>query len=260
MADDVQITGDTARQSPIGVGFVLTRSDCMPDPQRVIEHARSLGEELRLVSGDEATLSFDVASGGGLFVTFIPVPHPETASTPRSVLTPTVEDLLTAGAHFIVAVTDRPGSPRDLDAALVRLAAAVVRSTSAVAVVPWPGVGFLDAGAFVDMAMEAVDGASIPTALDIAIEVRATDRERVVLLTRGMVRPGREELLVTTRGAPGDAIEFAFAIGGWLLDDPRVRIPTGDTVGRSATERVRVQRTKHPDDPSTTVVQLDLGS
>lgn len=242
----------------VDLAFVLTRSDSPPEFAAIIDNARTLGQRLAHAGGDGSTLSFDIDGGGALWVTFIPVPYPDTAHESHSLLAPTAEQLLTADAHVIVAATNLPGSVRDRDAALLRLTAAVLRSTSAVAAMPSPDVGLLHAPLFDNLAAQALDADSIPALLAVGLSVTTAASGRTAVLTRGLARHEREELLVTTTAVASDALDFACAIADWLLCNPTEGLPTGDTVGRSADERVTVARVAHPDDPTRTVVHLDL--
>ena len=44
----------------------------------------------------------------------------------------------------------------------------------------------------------------------------------------------------------------------WMVQDPDKHLPTGDTVGRTAEERVTVQRVANPMGAGPEVIRLDL--
>ncbi len=54
------------------------------------------------------------------------------------------------------------------------------------------------------------------------------------------------------------AFEFTWMMCRWLITDPGKQLPTGDTVGRSADEKITVQRVPSPTGEGPEVVRLDL--
>ena len=81
---------------------------------------------------------------------------------------------------------------------------------------------------------------------------------RMSFLTHNLPRYGREDLYVTCRIEGKGALDFVYAMLRWMLVDPDKQFPTGDTVGRTPEQKVRVQRVPSPIDDAVQVVRLDL--
>jgi len=78
------------------------------------------------------------------------------------------------------------------------------------------------------------------------------------MLTHGLVRYGREEFFVTASQGGKAAMDFIVGLARWMLMDPNKQLPTGDTVGRTPHEKVRVQRVPNPTGEGPEVIRLDL--
>ncbi len=64
-------------------------------------------------------------------------------------------------------------------------------------------------------------------------------------------------LVTVSRGGGNEALLFALDMLGYVLDRG-APLPDGDTVGRTAEEKVRVQYVPSPIDPSRRLVKLEL--
>jgi len=91
-----------------------------------------------------------------------------------------------------------------------------------------------------------------------AAVVRSSPDERMSMLTHGLVRYGREEFFVTASQGGKAAMDFIVGLARWMLMDPNKQLPTGDTVGRTPHEKVRVQRVPNPTGEGPEVIRLDL--
>ena len=49
-----------------------------------------------------------------------------------------------------------------------------------------------------------------------------------------------------------------FGLVRWMLSDPNKHLPTGDTIGRDADEKLVVQRVPNPTGRGPEVIRLDL--
>jgi len=87
----------------------------------------------------------------------------------------------------------------------------------------------------------------------------ASDGGRTSILTLGAQNMlGVPDIMVTcARGGGNDALGFALDMLGYVLHRG-APLPDGDTVGRTAEEKVRVQYVASPVDPARRVVKLDL--
>jgi len=86
----------------------------------------------------------------------------------------------------------------------------------------------------------------------------AEPRGRVSVVTHGMTRCGRGEFGITESAPGSGSLDLALSMAGWMLAEPDKQLPTGDTVGRSADEKLRVQRVPNPTGSGPAVIRLDL--
>ncbi|MEQ9325480.1 MAG: hypothetical protein RIF41_40310 [Polyangiaceae bacterium] len=193
-----------------------------------------------------------------VMVTIIPMPHPDAPKMPAGPFSPRSDQIASSKAHAIVAVPKLVGTPVQQDATMARIVAAVAKSMDATAAMLGRGVMFYLADIFV-AAAESADPGQPPHEVTVDITVAPEGDRHVSLLTHGLSRYGREELYVkSNRAAIEDAMDFTWAMSRWVVADPDKRFPPGDTVGRSASERLVVQRVPSPADDGSTVVLFDM--
>ena len=77
-------------------------------------------------------------------------------------------------------------------------------------------------------------------------------------LTHGLVRYGREEFLVSCPIEGKGAVGFVLNMARWVLAEPGRQLPNGDTVGRTADERLTITRVPSPTGTGPAVIRLDL--
>ena len=94
----------------------------------------------------------------------------------------------------------------------------------------------------------------------VAVDITAAQESpsRMSFLTHGLRRYGREEFFMTCAIEGKGALAFVLSMTRWMLADPDKHLPTGDTVGRDADEKVPVQRVPNPTGDGTEVIRLDL--
>jgi hypothetical protein len=247
--------GSLSEQAPL-LSFVLLREAVLPDADELCAVARSVGLPL----GDEApevkdeTLVIALEGEGSLLISLMNAPHPDAAEMPPGLTSPPPEEIEEQVAHYIVVLVGVEGEPLELDLLACRALSSVVRSSPAIAAMFGRGAVFHAAELF-----EAVDDEiSIeqpPIELLIDMTVADEGNGRLSILTHGMPRYGRENLLVHAPHAQGqDAAELGFQLISWLLLDPSKEFPTGDTVGRTAREKHRIDRGPNPIDADETVM------
>lgn len=222
----------------LDLAYILLAARVQPDPAPSIAMAARLG----------ATVDLAV----------IAAPHPGAA---HARFGPTSADpgaARTAAAHLVVAVHGLAGSLRERDGGLARVTAAVLADVPAIGVIFGHGTVFHDPDAFC-VAVVAAPDRLLPTALAAELTMAREACGCVSFLSHGLSRYGRDEVLVFAPPARmADGADFALVTAGWLLDEPAPRFATGDTVGRSADERIVVVRVPHPTRRDAAVLRLEL--
>jgi hypothetical protein len=186
----------------------------------------------------------------------VEVPHPDAATMASGIASPEPEELEALTALCIVTAIGLPDDPRVADPLMATLTAAVVRSSSAIAAMLGHGVVFHKASLFADVVGAAEGG--LPLLVCVDVTMAPEPEERMSFLTHGLVRYGREEFFVTASQRGEGALDFLLSLAGWMLDDPDKHLPTGDTVGRSADEKILIQRVANPVGEGPEVIRLDL--
>lgn len=240
------------------LAFVLVGEAKYPDAARVVASGRRLGLDLA-ISGDASDmLTFNIAGGGTFIVALMPVRHPDAPKMPVGPTSPSVEEASAAPAHFIVTVLGLSGDARVRDKRMAALAATVIDNTNAVGAMLGHGRVFHKAKLFSEMAALAVDAPMLPAEIAIDVTAARESEERMSFLTHGLERYGREEFYVTCPIRGKSALGFVYSMARWMLSDPNKQLPTGDTVGRTAEEKIRVQRVANPTGRGEQVIRLDL--
>jgi hypothetical protein len=244
------------------VAFVLIKQPAALAPAAIVTAARRYGIDLtpRAADADDTqVLSFDVAGGASMTVAMIAVPHPDAAAMPVGLTSPPLEEITAAAAHLIVAAFGLDGSARERDTRMALLAAAVIDTVEAVAAMLGHGVSFHRAALFADAARLSADEGE-PLMVEVAVDVTAAaeSETHMSFLTHGLRRYGREELYVTCPIQGTGALGFVLDLARWMVSDPDMYLPTGDTVGRTAEEKIEVQRVPDPTGKGPEVIRLDL--
>jgi hypothetical protein len=243
----------------VQLAFVLLPSASYPTPARVVEEAAKYGVELHATDARDP-LTFEIEGGGSFAIMMVAAPHPDVANMVAGPTSPTVEEMRACPAHAMVTAIGLDGSARALDTQMAALTGAVVRSTGAVAAMLSHGMFFHRGDLYADMAALGAEHGELPVEVAIDVSMAPEEGERMSLLTHGMARYGREELFVTCPVNGKGALGFVFDTARWLLSDPPPHLPTGDTIGRSATERLVIQRVPSPIGAPALVMRLDLQS
>ena len=252
--------GDGEGRPGIGLGFLLTSSVRL-DNQALIRAAAASGitlVEMPPAADEEASpvASFQMEGGGILMVMPIDAPHPDAAGMARTPLTVDEEGLAKASAHFIVTAMNLQGDVRQRDTTLAKLVGATVQATDAIGAMLGHGVLFYKADLFAAAAKG--DNGEPPMLVSVDLTMAAEGEGRMSVLSHGMERYGREEFYVTASQTEKGALDFTMSMVTWLLYDADKELPTGDTVGRSAEEKLIVQRVANPTGEGPEVIRLDL--
>jgi hypothetical protein len=239
------------------VAFVLLERAEYPDAAELVRRAERFGYTLTQdeVEGD-GPASFTIAGSGSLMIMLVEAPHPDAEKMPPGLASPSEEDLQRMRAHYIVAMMGGPERPREQDTMLAQLTAAIVRSSPAIAAMLGQGACFHRADFFTDVVES--DPAELPTLVCVDITRAPEPNDRMSFLTHGLARYGREEFYVTASQRGKGALDFLLSLVQWMLGDPNKHLPTGDTVGRNAEERIVVQRVASPLGEGPQVIRLEL--
>ncbi len=241
------------------VAFILLRTGVMPSAEAVAREALRYGFKLIPAGdGDGKPLSFTIEGGGPFLAMLIDAPHPDAARTPAGPTAADAEDIKDCKAHVIVTAMSLKGTVRQRDAQMAGLAAAIAAASDAVGVQLAHGILFHKAQLYCEMAALALESGELPAEFAVDITVASEPGERMSFLTHGMPRYGREEFFITCPVQGKGALGFIFDMTRWMLTDKQKQLPTGDTVGRSAEEKVVVQRVPNPTGRGGEVIRLDL--
>jgi hypothetical protein len=238
------------------VAFVLLENAQDPDPAALVRAAAKFGYSLVHEPGSAGPSTFAIEGGGSLMIMLIAAPHPDADEMAPGLAAPSAEDLQRMRAHYIIALMGAPTGPREEDTMLAQLTAATVRASPAIAAMLGHGICFHRAAFFADM-VEA-DPAGLPLIVCVDITRAPEPGDRMSFLTHGMIRYGREEFFVTASQRGKGALDFLLGLMNWMIADKDKHLPTGDTVGRTADERVVVQRVPNPLGEGPEVIRLDL--
>lgn len=240
------------------LSFVLVSEPVYPDPAVLVAAAADLGVPLTHVPREDD--GAQVYDGGdvSLIVMLAPMPHPDAPRMPRGPFSPPTGVLAAAPAHYIVTAQGLDGPARRIDLELLRLTAAVVKASSAVAAMLGHGIMFYPAKLFADLAETIAAGEEIPPLVTVDI-IRANEGAgRVSLLSHGLVRYGHEEFFVHGPAGGRETLGFLLAMLSGAIAQPHQHLPTGDTVGRSMEEQILVTRVPDPSGTGPSVIRLDL--
>jgi hypothetical protein len=245
-----------ARHGP-ALAFVSTRTTAV-DPTAVEAEAKRLGLALVHVPGAREGHEFRLDDAVTVLIAPMPAPHPDAPKMPQNPYTATPDALAASRAHLIVAVLQMPGEPVSRDAALARVTAAVVAGSDAIGAMLGPGYVMYRADFFRKVVRETPAG-ELPIDVCIDYTLAGEPGDRASMLTYGLARYGREEFYVTgPRATVDETVAFGRMMARWMILDPAKVLPTGDTVGRTEDEKIRIQRVADPRGSPSEVIRLDL--
>jgi AcrR family transcriptional regulator len=244
--------------SGLGLAFVLLERAESPDTAALVSAAQRLGLTLRPnpSDGDDGPSTYEIEGGGTLMVMVVNAPHPDAAGMPTGLASPDDDALARVKAHYIVTALELPEDARIRDTLLAALTAAVVRASPAIGAMLGSGVAFHRADFFAEI-VEAAEG-ELPTLVCVDVTAAGEPDDRVSFLTHGLTRYGREEFFITASQRGKGAVDFLLDLVNWMLADPDKHLPTGETVGRTAEEKITIQRVPSPLGEGPEVIRLDL--
>lgn len=239
------------------LAFVLLSRVSHPTPTAVLAAAEKLGIAMTLESSDDVQ-SYNLGNGRMLMAALMNAPHPDMptmAFGPTSVPPP---EAIAAPAHLIVTALGLDGSERERDTLFAALVACVIAGSPAVGAMLGHGVIMHKAKLFAELAMLGMREGALPPELAIDITTARESETHMSFLTHNMPRYGREDLYVTCAIQGKGAYDFVLLMTRWMLTDLSKQFPTGETVGRTADEKIRIQRVPNPTGNGATVIKLAM--
>ncbi len=249
-----------------GLSFILVSDARQPDSGAVIAAAQQMGiglalsEDRETDDGEEQPEidAYDIDGGGTLMVTLMPAPHPDVADMAGGPLSPEdMDSLVSAPAHCIVTALGLDGTIDEIDIRMSALTAAVLAGCQPVGVLKMPGVLFHRPDLYAACARKGVEDNELPMLICVDITAALEGPEQMSFLTHNMPRYRREDLYITCSTEGEGAFDFVLDMIGWLLSDRDYQLPTGDTIGRNAEEKIKINRVANPLGEGPDVVHLD---
>lgn len=243
---------------------VILTNDLEPaSPVAVTVALHQQGFEAATKTLDDGSIAFDLGSGAEMVIVHVPSPHPDAAEMPRGPTTPTPEAIAGAPAHIVIAALqlDHLVGPdhEAIDRAMLQIVCAVIGTTDAVGAMLGHGVYFHDPEILVTGTILFGEQGRLPPSTVVNITTGLSEAGRVTLLTHGLARYGRMELLVgcTTNMAASTA--FVWQMVEWLMEDKRHRLVPGTLVPSDRGTEQAARAVPSPLGDGSIVVYVELG-
>jgi Domain of unknown function (DUF4261) len=255
------------KANTMNLAFVLLSVPALPkgeDVERAFAAYAAKGQTLRLSpskakKGGGETLEFDTLGGGYALVSLMPAPVPnreadEAARYSVSALGGQWK-LPLHKAHLVV-VSQGGGSPLESLGTFTSILAAVVEASSAVGVYCGNAGATHDPKFFRELAREHDVRSRLP--LWSGVSIAGEPDGRLSLLSLGMKRLELPDLLLVAPGRKADeALPMLYDLLAYVVARGRP-LADGDTVGRSAAEKLPVHYVPSPADPKVKVWRVEL--
>lgn len=256
------------KEGQIGLSFIVLNDMEAPTPKAIMAAAHSMGIELTQVDSESEPnadgpdpLVFNLGDDSRLLVMLMPIPHPDAGDMMQGPLSPPdLNEVVEGPAHLVVSAMQLPGTIDEQDIRMAALTASVVEACNAVAVLKMPGRIFHRPALFVDCARDAIKDGELPMLICVDISMAREPDDRISLLTHNMDRYGRENFYVFAGEDPSEAMDYTMNLVTWMLSDREYHLPTDDTIGRTAEEKITVQRVPNPTGEGDDVIKLELPS
>ena len=245
------------------VAIVLTKEREPADPIAIVVALHKQGLEAAIKTLEDGSIAFDLGSGAELAVVHIPTPHPDVSQMPTGPTTPPADEMAAARSHILVGALhlDRLAgpAPEAIDRLMLRVTCAVISSTEAVAAMLGRGVYFHDAQVFAALTVMYGEQGRVPDPIVINVTPGQSPLGRLTLLTIGLARYGRMELLVGCTDDMASSTTFIWQMIEWLMADELNRLVPGTLVpDADGTEQV-ARGVPSPLGDGSTVVFIELG-
>jgi len=256
-----------AQEKKTRFAFVLLSEPRLPKGEDVVRSFPAFatnGQAIQLAAGNaqpkaEPALEFELKPNGKALVVLLPVPVPngEADQAVRFSLSAmgTGWKLPVHKAHLVVTC-DCPGSARESLSLLTSLLSAVVKASPAVGIYWGEASATHDPKFFMETAQEREVDFRIM--LWTGVSVGREPDGRTSLLSLGMKQLNLPDLLlIAPKSAGNGALEPFFTFLSYVADRGEP-LPEGDTIGRSATEKLQVQYVPSPLDQKTKVWRVEI--
>lgn len=266
---DFQKHAPAAQQHAMNLAFVLLPRAYLPKGEEIVRAfadfaAQRQSLHMRDTTGDEQAtgevLEFEVRPGGTAFVVLMPVAVPEGEADDAAQFSVSAMGtgwkLASHTAHLVVSQRDTDGSPSETLGRFTSLLAAVAKASGAVGVY-WGNAGAThDAAFFISTAQDRDLGARLLLWTGVSV-ARETDG-RLSLLSLGMKQLNLPDLLlIAPKSAGNEALGTFFDLLAYVAARGKP-LPDGDTIGRTAAERLPVRYVPSPLDPSRKVWRVEV--
>jgi hypothetical protein len=257
-----------AKAKRVNLAFVLLAEARFPSGEDIVRAFDSFafnGHRLHLQTDSgsappSTVLGFELPPGGTAFVApmAVAVPGGEAEGGARFSVSAlrTGWELPVHKAHMVVAFRDTSNSAIDSVSRFTSLLAALAKASDAVGVY-WGSAGATHDAKFFIAAAEAQETV-LRMMLWTGVSVATESEERLSLLSVGMKQLDLPDLLlVAPKSRMDEALEMFFDLLAYVAERGR-RLPDGDTVGRSDTERLAVRYVASPIDPNAKVWRVEM--
>jgi hypothetical protein len=259
---------DKASDKALNVAFVLLAQPTAPkgeDIERAFPAFAGKGQRLRFRPGKarkSATvdpLEFELGAGGTAFVAFMPVPVPnQEADDAARYSVSALGDRWKLGAHRAHLVVTARGETRSAEtlSSFTSLVAAVAEASSAVGIYCGNAGATHDPKFFEEIAREKDTASRL--VLWTGVSIAREKSGHLGLLSLGMKQLDLPDLLLLVPGTKSDeALGLMFDLLGTMVRLGKA-LPEGDTVGRTAAEKLPVHYVPSPVDPNVKVWRVEL--
>ena len=248
------------------VAFVLLSEPRLPKGEDVVQSFPEFGTEGQVVqlskskpTADSEILEFDLKPNGNAFVMLLPtaVPNGEADNAVRFSLSAmgTGWKLPNHKAHLIVTCNSS-GAPLESLSLLTSFLSAVVKASLAVGIYWGAASATHDPKFFLETAREPDTGFRIM--LWTGVSIGREPDGRLSLLSLGMEQLNLPDLLLIAPKSAGNSALEAFFNFLTYVANRGMPLPEGDTIGRSATEKLLVQYVPSPLDQKTKVWRVEI--
>lgn len=208
---------------------------------------------------NSASVTFSLSQHGTLVYQVMPTPHPDRDRLLLGSAGPTAEQLSIADNHIVVVLMPTEEMDRAwIDRVLLQVTAAIAETSPSVAARIRGGVNYFRSDLFQRLVADIGEDQEPPVELVIGVRGGTEPDGRVSFLSSGLPRFGREDFLVTESAGSNQAMSMLWTMARWMIADPDKELPTGETLGRSAEERILIQRVPNPTADGSVVIRLDM--
>ena len=209
--------------------------------------------------GSPDITSFDLEGDETLLVMLLPMPHPDVDDFGHGPFSPEDMDALSNGpGHYVVTLIGMEGTVDEADTKMSAATSCVMAGLQPLGVLKMPGLVFHRPEFFSSCAKQAFTDGELPLLICVDVTAAQESETHMSFLTHNMERYGRENFYIVSPSEGTGALNYTLNLTAWMLSDRDYHLPTGDTVGRTADEKIKVQRVANPTGEGPEVIRLDL--